>query len=129
GSDPDIYELWHSTQKDKGGNYAGLDDKGLDGLILSARQTPNTTKRKDLYNDALHKWIDLAPSIILYQPFYEQILSDEISAAKEDLKPNGADATVLYSPEDRFRHLTTWGIATTRQIRPDLRNQSAQPVR
>jgi peptide/nickel transport system substrate-binding protein len=126
GSDPDIYEFWHSSQTDRS-NYAGLSDQTLDALIASARQVSDTEQRQEFYAEALKRWVELAPSIILYQPLYEEIVAQEVIVA--GLTPSGLDAPVLYSPDDRFRFVPNWGISTTRQIRSDLRNQTPQRSR
>lgn len=120
GSDPDIYEFWHSSQVEAN-NVAGLVDEELDRLLASARRIARLEDRAALYRQALKRWSDLAPSIMLYQPLYEQMVASEVNLV--GLTRKGIDAPVLYSPEDRFRFLTTgWYLSKSRKIRTDLRN-------
>ena len=38
GADPDVYEQWHSSQSERGNNYAGLQDEQIDELLFNARR-------------------------------------------------------------------------------------------
>jgi len=78
GSDPDVYELWHSSQIGIGRNYAGLQDSIIDDSLSLARIDSNIENRMQLYAEFQQRWIDLVPSIIMYQPM-------EVYATTRDL--------------------------------------------
>ena len=54
GADPDIYELWHSSQAQQGRNYAGLQDTEIDALIGRARQETDMDTRMSDYLSLIH---------------------------------------------------------------------------
>lgn len=118
GSDPDVYELWHSSQADAA-NFAGLADERIDELLVEARQVASLETRASLYQEFQERWLSLAPSVVLYQPLLEQQLADNIQVL--GLSPQASESEVLYSRSDRFRRLANWYEVTTRQIRPNLR--------
>lgn len=47
--DPDIYELWHSSQTDKGFNFIGYKNPLVDRLIEEGRTEYDREKRKEIY--------------------------------------------------------------------------------
>lgn len=127
GSDPDNYELWHSSQVD-GANFAGLQDPRIDDLLVQARQISDTETRRELYREFQMRWLALAPSIILYEPLLEQQTAPSIQVL--GLSAQADQSEVLYRHADRFRRLANWYQVTTRQILPNLRrNPSIQRPR
>jgi peptide/nickel transport system substrate-binding protein len=121
GSDPDVYELWHSTQAGIGRNYAGLQDAIIDDSLSLARIDRSRDVRTELYSGFQHRWIELAPSIIMYQPY-------EIYATISDL--GGTAITrktdmpgmmnLLFGRESRFRNVVYWYVSRSREISGDI---------
>ncbi len=127
GSDPDVYELWHSSQVG-GANFAGLEDPALDELLVRGRQTADLETRRAVYHDFQVRWLNLAPSVILYQPLLEQQTTPSIQVL--GLSAQVSQSEVLYRNSDRFRRLTNWYQVTTIQVLPNLRrNPSIQRPR
>jgi len=93
GTDPDVYEQWHSSQADRGNNYAGLQDEQIDELLFNARRDLDIAARAPSYEAFQRRWIELAPSIMLYQPLF-------VYVATSDLEGLGFDRpTVAIVPE------------------------------
>jgi peptide/nickel transport system substrate-binding protein len=121
GSDPDVYELWHSTQVGIGRNYAGLQDALIDDALSLARIERSRDTRAELYAEFQQRWIDLAPSIIMYQPY-------EVYATVADL--GGTAIThksdmpgmmnLLFGRESRFRNVVYWYVSRSREISGDI---------
>jgi peptide/nickel transport system substrate-binding protein len=116
GPDPDPYALWHSSQ---GLNYAGLADPEIDNLLESARTESQVDSRSADYDAFQKRWIELAPSITLYQPLY-------IFAANKRLGGVGlsdagtATSQLLFGSDDRYRTVTRWFINSYREIQGDI---------
>ncbi len=49
GWDTDPYQLWHSSQADKGSNFVGFQNEEADRLIEAARQEFDPLKRRQMY--------------------------------------------------------------------------------
>jgi peptide/nickel transport system substrate-binding protein len=121
GSDPDVYELWHSSQIGIGRNYAGLQDSIIDDSLSLARIDSNIENRMQLYAEFQQRWIDLVPSIIMYQPM-------EVYAATRDLggtaisRRSDIPGTInlMIGRESRFRNIVHWFVARSREISGDL---------
>lgn len=118
GSDPDVYELWHSSQANAA-NFAGLEDPALDALLEQGRQTADLETRREIYREFQARWLTLAPSVVLYQPLLEQQTAPSIQIL--GLTNDATQSEVLYRPADRFRRIANWYQSTTRQILPNLR--------
>jgi|HigsolmetaAR202D_1030399.scaffolds.fasta_scaffold02555_7 ABC-type dipeptide transport system, periplasmic component len=122
GPDPDIFELWHSTQADLGLNYAGLQDDALDRLIEAGRIENDLVLRADEYHAFQRRWIELVPAITLYQPLY-------VYAATPKLGGLGftntqlASSALIFGQSDRYRNVNRWFINSSREIQGDLRQQ------
>jgi peptide/nickel transport system substrate-binding protein len=50
GIEEDPYQIWHSSQRQKGSNYIGFNNPKADALIEQARQTLDPDKRNELYH-------------------------------------------------------------------------------
>lgn len=120
GPDPDPFELWHSSQADNGLNYAGLKDDALDQLIASGRSESEVALRSDEYSSFQQRWVDLAPSITLYQPLYVYATDGRLGGLGFD-QPDVASSAVLFGHADRYRNIDQWFINSSREIRGDLR--------
>ena len=121
GSDPDVFELWHSSQADRGRNYAGLADATIDELLASARKIYDIVDRAELYREFQERWVELAPGIILYQPilFHATVadLGDTIAVPPDA----AASPHLLIGREGRFVNVNRWYLRSAREIRGDLR--------
>lgn len=60
-SDPDPYDLWHSSQARGGVNYAGLADPELDHWLEQARETYDRQERIRLYHLVQRRLHELQP--------------------------------------------------------------------
>jgi peptide/nickel transport system substrate-binding protein len=121
GSDPDVFELWHSSQAERGRNYAGLEDAAIDELLSSARKIYDIVDRAELYREFQERWVELAPGIILYQPilFHATVadLGDTIAVPPDA----AASPHLLIGREGRFVNVNRWYLRSAREIRGDLR--------
>jgi peptide/nickel transport system substrate-binding protein len=121
GSDPDVFELWHSSQAERGRNYAGLADATIDEILSSARKIYDITDRAELYREFQERWVELAPGIILYQPilFHATVadLGDTIAVPPDA----AASPHLLIGREGRFVNVNRWYLRSAREIRGDLR--------
>ncbi|MEI7771154.1 MAG: peptide ABC transporter substrate-binding protein [Chloroflexales bacterium] len=117
GPDPDPYALWHSAQDL---NYAGLADPEVDNLLESARAEREVDSRSVDYEAFQQRWINLAPSITLYQPLYTFVASQRLGGV--GLSEAGmAAGQQIFSPDDRYRTIGRWFINSYREIQGDLR--------
>lgn len=117
GADPDILELWHSSQAADGFNYAGLQDDAVDGQLNAGRSEIDLVLRAQSYAAFQQRWIELAPSIMLYQPVYTYIVQQRVGIPEFQQ----AGAPLLFSRADRFRTISRWFVESSSEIRGDLR--------
>lgn len=120
GPDPDPYALWHSSMADDGLNYAGLADEEIDAVLASARQEGELAARSAEYAAFLQRWVELAPSIALYQPLYRFAAAEALGGVGLADPESGA-AQILYGREDRYRGVARWYTDSYREIQGDLR--------
>jgi peptide/nickel transport system substrate-binding protein len=118
GPDPDVFELWHSSQAADGANYAGLDDPQIDEALADGRAASDYAARARSYAVFQRRWIELAPSITLYQPLYSYVARSSVGLP--DFQQPGGPA-LLFGPADRFRAVGRWYVNSEREIRGDLR--------
>ena len=74
GSDPDMYQLYHSKGST---NYYKINDEDLDDLIVTARQSTDQNYRKGLYKAAMEIIMDWGVEIPIYQRSEAYIFSTE----------------------------------------------------
>lgn len=104
--DPDPYGGWHTSQVASGGrNVAGFHDEAADKLLQDARLTLDTTERRDLYQQFLTRFVDLAPSVVIAYPRRLYVQPEALQ---------GATPAVLFEPASRFHDVTEWVIARNR---------------
>jgi len=121
GSDPDVYELWHSSQIDLGRNYSGLQDAEIDDTLSLARIDNNFETRRELYSAFQQRWIDLAPSIIMYQPLEVYAVTSELGGTTITRRTDLPGAiNLLIGRESRFRNVVHWFVTRSREIQGDL---------
>ena len=66
GLDQDPYQVWHSSQAEKGSNFVGFQNGEADKIMEEARQTFDKEKRRELYH-RLHRIIyEEQPYAFLY---------------------------------------------------------------
>lgn len=121
GPDPDVFELWHSSQADDGLNYAGLRDEAVDSLLAGARGETELALRSDDYAGFQKRWVELVPSITLYQPLYTFIFDTRLGGLHFDVDENAGPPPLLAGREDRYRLVTRWFVNSSREIRSNLR--------
>jgi len=124
GPDPDVLDLWHSSQADTGLNYAGLQDEQIDTLLLDARQNPDIAGRAASYAAFQTRWVELAPSITLFQPLFVYVTTADLQGLPFGGAPGEAaspEPQLLFGRESRFRTIADWYIRSAREIRGDLR--------
>jgi peptide/nickel transport system substrate-binding protein len=133
GADPDVYEQWHSSQAERGNNYAGLQDEQIDELLFNARRdvSPDGTLRSASYAAFQRRWVELMPSIMLYQPLFVYIATSELEglgfetpssvAPSAGGAPEIAASQLLVGREGRFRNVVRWSIRSVREIHGELR--------
>jgi peptide/nickel transport system substrate-binding protein len=77
--DPDLYNVWHSSQAVKGGlNFVNYKDPEVDKLLEDGRQTYDETKRKKCYDRFQEILADQQPYIFLYVPYSLPAVSSRI---------------------------------------------------
>lgn len=100
GVDPDVFALWHSSRVDGGTNYAGLRDTQIDQLLANGRAAQDEPRRRKIYADFQRRWVELIPSL----PLYQSVLAYDLEV--EALPPAPPD--VLSSRVERFAVLDGW---------------------
>jgi peptide/nickel transport system substrate-binding protein len=121
GADPDVYELWHSSQVTIGRNYAGLQDQVVDDALSLARIQTDQELRTELYYDFQQRWIELVPSIIMYQPLeVYSTVSDLGGTALTQRTDMPGMINLLFGRDSRFRNLTHWFVARSQEISGDI---------
>ncbi|NJN15078.1 MAG: peptide ABC transporter substrate-binding protein [Oscillochloris sp.] len=118
GPDPDAFALWHSSQADTGLNYAGLADPQIDTLLEDARRESELAQRSVLYADFQDRWMELAPSLTLFQSRYYIALDARVGGITFDDPQLGQQ--MLYGVEDRYRTVRRWFTDSYREIEGDL---------
>jgi peptide/nickel transport system substrate-binding protein len=70
GVEQDPYQVWHSSQAEKGSNFVGFKNEEADRIIVEGRQEFDRNKRAAMYRQ-LHKIIDeIQPYTFLYTSPY-----------------------------------------------------------
>jgi peptide/nickel transport system substrate-binding protein len=106
GLDPDLYPLLASTQTRTGGsNVTGLQDPGLDSLLIAAR-APGT----DLNRLAAYKALEARLSAGLF--ILPIAFRDEVVVLRDTV--SGPTPRPIGAPGDRFWDVLTWRLADGR---------------
>jgi peptide/nickel transport system substrate-binding protein len=124
GADPDVYELWHSSKADDGSNYAGLRDDQIDELLANARRERDIALRASSYEAFQRRWVDLVPSIMLYQPLLIDTATNQLDGLDLDQRSGPADlatSRLVLGHAGHFRNVTRWFIRSAREIQGELR--------
>jgi peptide/nickel transport system substrate-binding protein len=120
GPDPDVFELWHSSQATDGNNYAGLRDDTIDEALIQGRLERDFVIRSKHYADFQQRWVEQVPGITLYQPLYTFVVSEETGGMGFDTSGT-ARSLLLIGREDRYRNISRWFVQSSREIRGTLR--------
>ena len=74
--DPDLYQVWHSSQAVAGGlNFTGFTSKELDELLEEGRITQDEARRKEIYNRVQEILHEEQPYCFLYVPYALPVLN------------------------------------------------------
>lgn len=104
-NDPDVYQLWHSTQVAAPGfNFAGFRNDSADQALEGARQTLKRAERVRLYSDFQDMFAAELPSLLLYYPRYTYAVSSRVGGVSLPL--------ALTDPSSRFQSLAGWYVQT-----------------
>jgi peptide/nickel transport system substrate-binding protein len=104
---PDLYSLWHSSQKFYPGyNLSLYDSPAADQLIESARQLdPDGSQRQSIMDQIQKTIVQDAPAAFLVSPNY-------LYTHKRNL--SGISIGNISLPESRFANVTNWYVETKR---------------
>ncbi len=120
GPDPDQFSRWHSSQAEEGLNSAGLEDETIDELLLNGRTAQDIAARNESYAAFQRRWVELVPSITLYQPLYTFTYDNTVSGLSFEQVPV-TTGVLLVGREDRYRDISRWFVNSSREIRGTLR--------
>jgi hypothetical protein len=106
GADPDVGPYYHSAEATENGyNLSNYKNATVSNLILSARNTIDTSLRDAKYRKFLEIWLDEVPSIALYQSSLPYFMNKNVRAFSADQH--------LVSGEDRFNDIINWSVKKT----------------
>lgn len=106
GSEPDLYPFWYSSQKiDPGLNLSAYENKTVDQLLKDARETLDSSIKKQKYEQLQNILIKDSPALFLYNPNYVYWVSNSIK---------GINTDKIIDPSERFSNITNWYIKTKR---------------
>lgn len=106
GADPDVVPYYHSAEATENGyNLSNYKNATVSNLILSARNTIDTSLRDAKYRKFLEIWLDEVPSIALYQSSLPYFMNKNVRAFSADQH--------LVSGEDRFNDIINWSVKKT----------------
>ncbi len=112
--------MWHSSQASSGLNYAGLRDETIDRVLVSARSELELGARNSDYRTFQECWVQVVPAIILYQPLYTFVTSEQVGGSGLDGRDIDSPL-LLIGREDRYRNVTRWFVESSRELRGTLR--------
>jgi peptide/nickel transport system substrate-binding protein len=77
--DPDLFNVWHSSQAVKGGlNFVGFKDEEIDRLLVDGRETYDNARRKQCYDRIQEILAEQQPYVFLYVPYSLPAVSSRI---------------------------------------------------
>ena len=103
-NDPDVYQLWHSTEAAGGINFSGWRNDRVDRALEQARQSLKQRERADLYAEFQQVFADEVPGLPLYYPRYTYAVRARVRGVT--LPP------ALFDPSSRFYSLASWYVDT-----------------
>lgn len=87
--DPDPYQIWHSSQIEKGSNYVGFNNPEGDRLIEEARISFDRARRIELYHRFHEMLHELQPYTFMFSP--ESLLAVDKRVGGVTIYPFGPD--------------------------------------
>ncbi len=100
GRVPDLYQFWHSSQKDDPGlNISKYHNKKVDKILEKLQTTNDAKKRKELLIEFNKLIEEDKPAIFLFSPKY-------LYLSKKDLK--GMEISPIVRPHERFADVFKW---------------------
>ncbi|MCR5813068.1 MAG: peptide-binding protein [Desulfovibrio sp.] len=101
--DPDIFQIWHSSQAHEGGlNFIGYQSPLCDRLLEEARSTPDRQKRQGLYYKLQEVLAEDVPYCFLFVPYALPMVQKRFQGIQPAL------AGIMYNFED-------WWVAKAEQ--------------
>ncbi len=98
--DPDVYTLWHSTQKDLPGlNFVSFESVLADKALEEGRKTRDQDERIRHYQNFQKVFIEEVPAIIIYRPNLTYAVKSSIS---------NVSLQGLFGSDDRFATIGEW---------------------
>lgn len=105
-SDPDRYNLWHSSKVDYPGlNLSGYSSKRVDLIIERARKTLDKAKRKSDYAIVDRTLMNDMPALFLFNSTFTFIANTHIEGIELE------NATL---PQQRYNNVQDWYVTRTR---------------
>ena len=93
--DPDIFQIWHSSQAHEGGlNFIGYRSEACDKLLEAARSTPNRSRRQALYYQLQEVLARDVPYCFLFVPYSLPLVQRRFQGIEPAL------AGIMYNFED-----------------------------
>ena len=105
--EPDPYAQWHSSQAERGYNFAGWNLSRADEALEQARLATDRDTRRGHYREFQRLFASEAPSIVLYYPQYTYVTTTRLQ---------GVDLAPLSRPADRFRGVHAWRITAVEAV-------------
>lgn len=103
---PDPYSFWHSSQKEEPGhNFSQFENKDVDNLLATARETLDDNARAELYRNFQSILAEKMPAVFLYTPDYLYVMNNDV---------NGFSVSTLNTPSSRFEDISQWYMETKR---------------
>jgi peptide/nickel transport system substrate-binding protein len=103
-NDPDVYQLWHSTEALNGTNFSGFRNDRVDRALEQARQSLKQRTRADLYAEFQQVFAEELPGLPLYYPRYTYAVRARVGGVA--LPP------ALFDPSSRFHSVANWYVDT-----------------
>lgn len=104
--DSDPYSFWHSSQKnDPGLNLAVFDNKYVDDVLITLRETMDPEKRKESYRSFQDILTQENPAVFLYSPTYLYVVNSTVK---------GVEVKSVNAPANRLSTVKDWYINTKR---------------
>lgn len=111
GVESDPYQIWHSSQVDKGSNFVGFENKSADELIEEARKEFERDKRIELYREFAHIVHDEQPYTFLFCRKSTVAVHDRFRNVK--VYPLGIDPLEWYVPGNLQKYAVENQVSTS----------------
>lgn len=102
GVESDPYQIWHSSQVDKGSNFVGFKNERADELIEKARSEFDKDRRIELYREFANIVHDMQPYTFLFCRKSTVAVHNRFENVK--VYPLGIDPLEWYVPEELIKY-------------------------